>query len=242
MPKNVGSRKRPADSSAKDSGYKRRKPTAPRRFRSRPLGAIGGYGPARMDQAVVYNRKRNNTMTLKKTLLNASFWNGLGTYVSTTGYFTAANLPDWNYAKALFSHYRFKRVKLIVTLVDAVAGDGKAFSNTRMPEIFLKTNYDPALPVPTLTSNFQEYSNVVSFQMTPERTRVEFIIEPKVLTPVAIVTDTTNQGYTTRTPPWTMVTDADIQNWGYMFFADILDSSFRIMIDHEYEVEFKNDI
>lgn len=195
-----------------------------------------------MDQAVVYNRKRNTTMTLKKTLFNASYFVGAGTAVGATGYFTAANLPDWNYAKALFSHYRFKRVKLIITLVDLVAGDSKAFTNTRMPEIFIKSNYDPSLAVPTQASNLQEFSNLVSFQMTPERTRVEFVIQPKVLQPVAVVTDTANQGYTTRTPPWTLVTDADIQNWGYVFLADLLDTSFRIMVDHEYEVEFKHDI
>lgn len=195
-----------------------------------------------MDQAVVYNRKRNNIMSLKKTLFNASYFVGAGTAIGATGYFTAANLPDWNYAKALFSHYRFKRVKLIITLVDLVAGDGAAFTNTRMPEIFIKSNYDPTLAVPTQVSNLQEFSNVVSFQMTPERTRVEFIIEPKVLVPVAVATDSANQGYSTRTPPWTMVVDGDIQNWGYVLLADLLHTSFRLMVDHEYEVEFKNDI
>lgn len=239
MPKNVGSRKRAAN--AADTSAPKKPKASARRYRRRPYGALGGWGSARMDQAVVYNRKQPNSLMLKKTLFNASVFNGAGAYVGTTGYFTAANLPDWNYAKQLFSHYRFKRIKLVITLMDYVGGDGSAFSNTRMPEIFLKQNTDPAMAIPTGTASLQEYANVMSFQMTPERTRCEFIIEPKVLRPVAIVTDSANQGYEVSTPPWTMVADGDIQNWGYVFFADYLHTSFRILIDHEYDVEFKNE-
>lgn len=239
MPTNVGSRKRAA--TALTSAPKKPKASA-RRYRRRPYGRLGGYGDARMDQAVVFNRGIPKPVTLKKTLFNASFWNGGNVGLGTTSYFTAANLPDWASAKILFSHYRMKRVKLVFTLLDAIGGDGSAFNNTRMPKIYLKTNYDPNLPVPTSSQALAESKNLVSFQMTPERTRFEFIVDTKVLRPVAVVTDSANQGYEVTNAPFTNVIDGDIQNWGFVFYLDYLATSFRLTLDHEYEVEFINDV
>lgn len=194
-----------------------------------------------MDQTVVYGRKWDKPVTFKKTLFNATLWTGVGSYIGAVGTFRANDMPDWNLAKALFSHYRIKRIKLIFTLIDNVPGDGKAFSNTRMPEIFLKQNTDPNFANPTSQVNLQEYSNVVSFQMTPEKTRCEFIVEPKVLRPLCITMDNLNQGYSDHRPPFMKVIDETITHYGYVCFIDYLDNSFRIQMDHEYEVEFKND-
>lgn len=240
MPLNVGSRKRSGDTASSDA--KRQKPsTLVRRWTPRPYGAVGGRGLARMDQSVVYGRKWDKSVMFKKTLFNATLFTGVGNYIGAVGTFRANDMPDWTMARALFSHYKIKRVKLVFTLIDNVPGDGKAFNNTRMPEIFLKQNTDPNFANPTSQVALQEYSNVVSFQMTPEKTRCEFIVNPKVLRPLAITPDNVNQGYSDSTPPWMKTIDETITHYGYVVFIDYLDSSFRMQVDHEYDIEFKND-
>jgi len=239
MPKNVGSRKRAADTT---SAYVAKKPKASaRRWRRRPYGGFGGFGTARARQDAVFNRKPVQIVTFKKTLYNAVLLNGAGAYAAGTNYVTASPLPDWTYFKTLFSHYRIKRLKYVFTLSDYVAGDGKAFTNTRMPEIFLRYNYDPAYPAPTGVSSLQELDNIVSFQMSPERTRFEYIVNPKQLAPTMIAANGTTVGYRPITPGWTNVADDSVQHWGLLFYADFLDTSFRLMGDLEVELEFKSD-
>lgn len=240
MPLNVGSRKRSGDASTADA--KRKKAMPVRRFRSsRPYPAIGGRGLARMDNAVVYGRKWDRAVSFKKTYFNSIVWTGVGSYIGAVQSFRANEIPDWANMKELFSHYRITRCKVVFTLIDNVAGDGKAFSNTRMPEIFLKENTDPNFAAPTSQVALQPYSNVVSFQMTPEKTRVEFIVNPKVLRPLAITPDNLNQGYQDVRPPFMKVIDDNIPHYGWICFIDALDSSFRMQVDIEYDVTLKND-
>lgn len=241
MPTNVGSRKRAAKSAAEPGEAKKPKATAYRMPRRRPLGAWGGFGPVRAEQAVAFNRKPNNVVSLRKTLFNAIIRNGGGIYDSLVNYQIVSAMPDWTYCQQLFSQYRLRRVKYIFTLVDYVAGDGKAFTNTRLPEIFLRYNEDPAATAPTSLASIQDMSNLVSFQFTPERTRIEYIIEPKVMRPNAILSDNANVGYTPTKAPWINVSDDTVQHHGLIMFVDYLDTSFRITIDHEYDVDFKVD-
>lgn len=173
--------------------------------------------------------------------MGAILWTGVGSAVGNVGTFRANEMVDWANIKTLFSHYRMKRVKLVFTLVDNVAGDGKAFNNTRMPQFYLKQNDDPAFASPTNSLSFQEYSNVVSFQMTPEKTRCEFIIDPKVLAPLAVTPDNLNQGYQTIKPPLMKVVDDNIPHYGWVALIDYLDSSFRVIVDIEYTVEVRHD-
>lgn len=239
MPANVGSRKRSAN--ADSSAPKKPKATAYRMRRRRPLGAWGGYGPVRAEQAVAYNRKQNNVVSLRKTLFNAIVRNGANAADQFMNYQMATGMPDWTYCKQLFSQYRLRRVKYIFTLIDIVGGDGSAFSNTRMPEIFLRYNEDPVAAAPATQAAMQELANVVSFQFTPERTRIEYIIQPKVMRPNAILSDNANVGYTPTKAPWINVADDTVQHHGLLYYVDYLHSSFRIVVDHEYDMDFKVD-
>lgn len=239
MPSNVGKRKRAADTASASTTKKSKSPARP--WRRRTFGALGGYGMARDNQVAVFNRKPVQVMTFKKTLYNAILLNGAGAYAGGTNYVTASPIPDWTYFKVLFSHYRIKRLKYVFTLSDYVAGDGKAFTNTRMPELFVRHNYDPNYPAPTGSTSMQELDNVVSFQMSPERNRFEYIVKPKQLAPTMVASGGATVGYRPITPQWTNIADDTVQHWGCLFFADFLDSSFRLVGDLEVELEFKSD-
>jgi len=243
MTTNVGSRKRSRTDESTSAAAKRQKPQAVRRFRRtlRPFGDLGGYGMARMDQAVVFGRKFDRPVTFKKTSLASILWTGAGSYIGNVGTFRANEIPDWANIKTLFSHYKFERIKLVFTLIDNVAGDSKAFNNTRMPKLFIRQNDDPSLTSPTTVAAFQDYSNVLSFQLTPERTRVEFIVDPKMLAPLAITPDNVNQGYTTVKPPYIKVIDDNVPVYGWHAWIDYLDSSFRVLVDIEYDIKVKSD-
>lgn len=239
MPSNVGSRKRTA--AGKPAVNVPRTTTTRRRRYRGPYGALGGYGQARLNQVAVFNRKPVNVVRLKKTLYNGILQNGAGGGIGGTSYATANPVPDWTYMKTLFSHYRITRMKYVFTLTDYIAGDGKAFSNTRMPELFMRYNYDPNLAIPTTSLAMQELDNVVSVQFSPERTRFEYIVDPKQLAPTMTASGSATVGYRPIKPQWTNVADDTVQHWGLVYWVDYLDASFRLVADVEFEIELKSD-
>lgn len=238
---NVGFRKRKAPVRESTTLKKLRTMGAGKPRLARPYGAVGGTGAVRQDQFEIINRKWDNVITLKKTQLSATNQAGLGTYYSAVNYQNASVIPDWAYMKALFKQYKLIRVKYTFTILDTAAGDGKAFTNTRLPEIFCRYNYDPNLAAPVQPTTFQQMNNVVSFQMTPEKTRFEYVVKPKLSRPLMITPQSATVGYEEIAPRWIDSQFDTVPHYGVWWYVDYLDTSFSFIVDVEYDIQLKQD-
>lgn len=186
-------------------------------------------------QLHVYNKRPHQLFRTLKTVYSAVTITGANLSVGAVRNETVSTVADWSNIATLFNRYKLNKVKYTFTLIDTGATN---FTNTRMPEISLRYNYDSNLTSGGVApSLIQQMNNINTFQMTPDRTRIEYTIHPHTIGPVYL--SAVSSAYKLNPKLYIDSTYNTVPHYGLLYYIDYLATGFTMQIDIEYDLSLK---
>lgn len=218
----------------------RRKRVAPRRRRvAAPLRQPSFIAPQTLNPHKVKPMYRKTTVSLNYTFGTAGQLTMLTTPSSTTqGVSTlpsvirldAIPVDEYNALKALYTHYKIKKVVYTFTM-NSEGFTGIVANATVIPKLYIRYTYDSDSLAATL-ANFAEMQNVKVFQFGGEGNQARYTWYPRVLQTVYQSSGIVSSNSPAR-PRWFDIDYGGMQHYGCAFIMPFMPAGATLTLEQE---------
>jgi len=186
-------------------------------------------------QLVTLNTMSSKPMRFMKTVQNQITLQGTGTALSGAGDFTIAAVPQFPELSALFNRYKLNAIILTIRAIDQATG--VSFAQSQMPTMSHRFNYDSNISVVQIPDRLQSANNVNNITFTLDKTKFQYKLVPKTVSPVYYNVATT--GYKLNPPTYIDCAYSSVPHYGWMYSIDNLLTGFTIAVDVTYDFSMK---
>lgn len=211
-----------------------KRPARPRKSNRKPKRR-GNRKSGNGAQLVTFNQMSNKPMRFIKTIANQIILQGTNSAVTGSGDFTVAAIPQFGEISALFNRYKLNSVTLTIRAIDQATG--VSFAQSQMPTMSHRFNYDSNLSITEIPDKLQSCSNVNNITFTLDKTKFQYKMIPKTITPVYY--NIASSGYKLNPPTYIDVAYSTVPHYGWMYHIDNLLTGFTIAVDVTYDFSMK---